>query len=120
MAFRLEEGETLLREDGGFWIKSTLRVYIGRLQLTDRRLVFVENANAIFGLLGRLFNLGGKPRVVIERGRLQRVERGSHGRAKNVFTAKTEDAEYKFAMDSSYDDWAQALLEWGSGSKRYD
>ena len=112
--FRLEEGETLLREDRGFWIKTVLRVSIGRLQLTDRRLVFIENPNPAFGLLGLLLGLGGKPKVIIERGRLLSVERGKHGRAKNVLIAKTDEAEYKFATDSSYEGWAQALTEWGA------
>jgi hypothetical protein len=54
--FELQPGEKLLVNDPhAMWMKSDMMGVQGQLKLTDRRLVFVKNANPFAGLLVLFF-----------------------------------------------------------------
>jgi hypothetical protein len=51
-AFQLQPGEKLLINDPhAMWMKSEMMAVMGSLKLTDKRLVFVKNANPFAGIL---------------------------------------------------------------------
>jgi hypothetical protein len=51
--FQLHPGEKLLINDPyAMWMKTEMMAVMGALKLTDKRLVFVKNANPFAGILG--------------------------------------------------------------------
>ena len=112
--FELESGESIEHEEKNvMWLKSKFQGFGGRLVVTDRRLVFAQTGIPSLGLLGLLFNKQGTVRVQVAKSDLENVEKGQHGRAKNVLSLKNKEGEeYRFVLSTPYSTWEQRINQW--------
>ncbi len=111
--FELQDGESVIRDDKGMWLKSKLRGFGARLCLTDRRLVIARTGIPALGLIGMLFNKQGTVSVELSKAEVTGVEPSSHGRAKNVLEFTTKDGTaYKFIAGTPFEEWKSAIEQW--------
>ncbi len=111
--FVLEDGESVVRDDKGMWLKSKFQGFGARLCLTDRRLVIAQQGIPALGLIGMLFNKQGTVRVELTKADLAGIEQGSHGRAKNVLEISTKGGkDYRFIPGMPFEDWKSTLEQW--------
>ena len=113
--FELEAGESVEHEEKNvMWLKSKFQGFGGRLVVTDRRVVFAQTGIPSLGLLGLLFNKQGTVRVQIAKPDVEGVEKGQHGRAKNVLSLRSKGDEHRFVLNTPYEEWEQRINQWRS------
>lgn len=103
------------------WLKSKRAGYLGRLVVTDRRIVILTLPTIWLALLGALGPWLIKPtavRVSITRADLAKITPGSHGRAKNVLELHVHQGHvHRFIASTSAEAWQEALQGWMHGQR---
>ncbi len=114
--FVLQDGERVVREDYGMWLKSKMRGYQARICLTDRRFVVATTGiPGLGGLIGLLFNRKGTVRVSLTKSEITGVEETkSYGVAGVVQVNTTSDTPVMFR--APYEEWKKAIEAWTTGS----
>ncbi|MCH9685718.1 MAG: hypothetical protein K0V04_30075 [Deltaproteobacteria bacterium] len=111
--FVLQDGESVIQDDKGMWLKSKLQGFGARMCLTDRRLVIAQRGIPALGLIGMLFNKEGSVRVEVSKSDIAGIEQSSHGRAKNVVEISTKDGKaHRFIPGIPFETWKTALDQW--------
>jgi hypothetical protein len=111
----LEEGESILREDGASLVQGMLQVVSGRLICTNDRLVFVDQNMIflLFGLLGYLLSkLFPSGKVVFEKdlNAIKAIARGKYGWHKHVLVVETGEKPFTFLVPK-FDVWSGLIRE---------
>jgi hypothetical protein len=111
--FALRDGESMVREDKGMWLKSKLQGHSAKLYLTDQRLVVATTGIPALGLLGLMFNKEGTVRVTLSKGDVAGVEESKHGRAKNVLQVNSANGDpTRFIATAPFAEWKSAIDSW--------
>ncbi|MDQ3112252.1 MAG: hypothetical protein M3R17_20395 [Bacteroidota bacterium] len=98
-AFSLNPGEKLLINDPhAMWMKSEMMAVMGTLKLTDKRLVFVKNANPFAGILA-LFMKSQRSHVLHEYmlGKINSYSKEKHFKSERIVIDNGIDRPKKYA-----------------------
>ncbi len=113
LPFELKAGEAILREEDGVWIRGGLSNQIGRLYLTNQRLVFSRQnpvLMVLFGLLGALFSQWfRKVTFDLPLKDVTGFEHTSYAFNKRVILFRTLQGEQKFGVNRPYEEWEPVL-----------
>ena len=110
----LHEGEHIALEDFGSYVKGAFNNKVGRLVLTNQRLVLFSALPwlALFGLLGLLMEKKSKskPKVDITLSNISSVEPTKYGINKKVFKLTMNDgSEHVFTCGKPVEEWISHL-----------
>jgi hypothetical protein len=96
--FSLHAGEKLLINDPhAMWMKTEVMAVMGSLKLTDKRLVFVKNANPFAGILG-IFMASQRSHVLHEYplGSIQSFSKEKHFKSVRIVIDNGKDRPKKY------------------------
>ncbi len=116
LPFELQPGETLLRDEMSTWIHGTFSARLGRLYLTNHRLIFAKQNPfllPLFGIFGFLFErfFAGANKVAFETSlrEISTFEQTQNGINKKVVLLHTAQGDQKFGFTRPYEEWETAL-----------
>ncbi len=115
LPFELEPKEELIREEQVVWIQGGFKNRMGRLYLTNNRVLFSQQnpfLTSMFGLIGLLiqhFLKPKKPGLELPLKSIGGFERTTFGFNKNILLLHTTQGDLKFGLNTPYDQWEAVL-----------
>jgi len=112
--FALQDGEELLRESRGIYLKGKIRGYQAKVYLTDQRLVVATTGIQSLGLIGMLFNKQGTVQVSLGKSDVEGVEETTHLKVGGVMQVNRKDGDPIRVRGPAVEEWKGAIESWAS------
>ncbi len=107
----LSTGEEVLKSLPCQWMKSKMNMRQGKLYLTSKRLVFVQDANPFAGLLLKLFvkKTNAHAAVDVNLKDIKSISNENLGFVKGAMLVNYGDQSTHFALHKDCDNWIEAV-----------